>query len=253
MRTLCLFLCLCSSVALSQVLPAPSSHTEQEVAFTNGMVWNKWETDNFIILSIDFEFGRRLKSRIEDVKSEFCRSWGLPDDDLPVKCKVVCVPSPSILKKFFSLESPKFESRRDESGDVVEIAIWIDEDRFSELPCLVGSSCLLDSPGFVSKGLPKLISLSPSEISDAILSSEGSTSSSMDDLDPSVGDSLLVCLFFRKEFGLSNFSRIVAGQAPWVVCGFSDKDSLASSLERYSSNLKSDLKYGKTPSYYLKP
>lgn len=251
MRIICFFLCLFSSVAFSQGIPEQSSRDEQEVSVTNGMVWNKWETDNFIVLSIDFEFGRSLKSKIERIKSEFCRSWGLPDDDLPVKCKVVCVPNPSTLKKFFSLESPKFELRKDESGGVVEISIWVDEDRSSELPYLIGSSCLQESPAFVNKGLPKFISLSPSEISDAILSADDYPS--IDDLNPSIGNSLLVCLFFRKEFGLATFSKIIGGKNPWEACGFADRESLASSMERYSSNLKSDLKYGKTPSHYLKP
>jgi hypothetical protein len=234
-------------VAFFQGLPVPNSDKEFTVA--KGIVWNKWETDNFVILSIDFEFGKKLKSRVEKMKSEFFHSFGLRDNNLPVKCKIVCVPDPSILKKFFSLESPKYELRKDESGEIDEIAIWIDESRFDELPFLVASSCLLDSPEFISKGLPSLVYLSPSKISELIQSSEGTLNL---DSDSTLGHSLLACLFFRKEFGSANFSRIVSGQVPWVVCGFSDKESLVSSLERYSSNLKLDLKYGKTPNYYLK-
>jgi len=244
---------IASSFVFAENLPLPVSAADSPPEST--MVWNKWETDNFIILSIDYDSGLNLKSCVEDMKLDFCRSWGVQDRPLPVKCKIVVVPDPSILKKFFSLEFPRQEVRN-ESGKVREIAIWLDNSRRSELKSLIASVCLYDRAPFLRTGVPAIMSSSPSEISETILSIPdrplvffGSDDKS------SEGVSVLSCLFFRKEFGLATFARIVAdnGIAPEKICGFSDRNSLESSISRYCENLKSDLKSGKTPKSYLAP
>lgn len=242
-----------SGTLFADDLPFPASSMDQ--ASTDGMVWNKWETENFIVLSIDFGFGRELKSSLESIRSDFCDSWGVPEKSLPVKCKVVCVPDQSLLKKFFSLEFPKCEIRTG-SDSRLEISIWLDQIRSRELPGLVASACLHDRALFLKNGIPAIISCSPSEISEFVLSS-GPISSVLygeNDRKSICGADLAACLFFRNEFGLMTFSRVVLdnGQRPDEVCGFPNRQKLEETMERYLDNLKSDLKSGKTPDSYLK-
>lgn len=244
---------LMSVPVLCAELPVPAA-LGQDSPSTKGMVWNKWETDNFILLSIDFGFGKKLKSSLESSKSGFCESWGLFDKPLPVKCKVVCVPDPSLLKRFFSLDRPRCEVRTDESKSVTELAIWIDEERSSELPGLIAAACLHGQPAFLSKGIPKIVSLSAVEMSELILSSGSSPAAAFRSGDPSDSDSVVACLFLRKEFGSLVLSRVVSeGLPPEKACGFVDEKSLELTLKRYCDNLKSDLESGKTPDSYLKP
>jgi hypothetical protein len=259
MRIFCLILSLLfSAQVLADGLPLPSS----DKSFSSeGMVWNKWETDNFIVLSIDQDFGSRLKSSVEDIKSDLYRSWGIKDDPFPVKCKIVCVPDPAVLKKFFSLDFPKHEIKLDKQK---EIAIWLDQTRSQMLPALIASIYLHDRPVFLQKGIPTIMLSSPSKISEIIRNSPEFSSSvlyfSEDQArkalpkDSSIeAHSVVACLFFKKEFGRVLFSRVLddKNNTPETVCGFADRKSLEASLNRYFENLKSDLKYGKTPDSYL--
>lgn len=256
----CSLVFLFSSIAISGDLPIPAL---EQSSVTKDMVWNKWETENFVVLSIDYDFGRRLKSSIEETRLDFCRSWGVKDERLPVKCKIVCVPDPTLLKKFFSLDGVRQEVKRDISGSVTEMSIWFDQVRFDEFPSLVASICLYDRPLFIKRGVPKIISLTPSKISEMILSSAGSPSSVLriseeefhkNSSSEADGNSIVACLFFRKEFGLALFSKIKRNESEFgAICGFSDSKSFEATLKRYSENLKSDLKSGKTPKSYLSP
>lgn len=217
---------------------------------TEGMVWNKWETDNFVILSINYDFGNSLRSSIEGFKSDLCRRIGLEDSTLPVKCKIVCVSDRQMLKRFFSIDEPAFEVRLGNSGLVSEMAIWIHEG--SDLDSLVASVCLHGKPEFLVQGISGLLSGSE-KVSSMIKSSNSSVEFLWDDEVAKPSESLAVCLFVRREFGRVAFLKLFEGISADVVCGFSERISFEKTFARYLENLKRDLKSGKTPETYLSP
>ena len=249
-----LFLCfLIPGVLLADGLSVPSA--VKESASTKGMVWNKWETESFIILSINFGFGSELNSSLEQRKHSVCDSWGIGNSRLPVKCKLVCVPDAASLKRLFSLDSPKLEVKNDSSGSVSEMSIWIDEERFGLLGGFISELCLEGKPYFLRKGVPAITDYSPAKISETVLSVP---SVSLDKLLSAEAQglesqSVVACLFLRKEFGSKIFSLVVSGTELESACGFPDRVSMQSSLTRYLNNLKSDLESGRTPATYLKP
>lgn len=252
MKNTILALMLCSIVSCQAAL---SSEDIFPVA-SKEMVWNKWETENFIILSINYSFGDKLKSRIESIKSDLCEEWGIQDAAFSSKCKIVCVPDEKMLSKFFSVDFPKFEAKKGSD----EMSIWIDEGRLSFFKRLMLSALLKNKPAYIQRGVP-LLATSVDNIAEGIvlldkpdflktISSDDSIKSSDTVFD---FESLVVCLFLRREFGIEVFSSVLKGKSPESACGFSDKDSFASSLGRYFENLKNDLKSGKTPDAYLSP
>lgn len=266
MKNALVFLFFLVGFAQVDSAPVPVPFYEADsMPSVKGMVWNKWETDNFVILSIGRSFGDAIRSEIEDCRSELCVKWGVADVGFPVKCKVVCVSDPSMLKQFFSLDAPKFEVRRDSAGNVSELVVWIDEERSSSLEGLLAYVCLHDSSVFLKRGVPAIVGLSAEQISDVVLSSSSLGSaiffvsdSDLKSLDPKQlssidGESVVACLFLRREFGDLAFSAVASGASPESVCGFADRDSMMKSFQRYSDNLKSDLKSGRTPYSYLKP
>lgn len=254
MRIIFLFLCfLIPGVLVADGLPVPS--TVKESVSTKGMVWNKWETESFIILSINFDFGGELNSSLEQRKHSICESWGIRNSRLPVKCKLVCVPDPASLKRLFSLDSPKLEVKNDSSGSASEISIWIDEERFGLLDGFISELCLEDRPYFLKKGVSAITDYSPDKISETILSVPAVSLDKLlsGEANGLESQSVVACLFLRKEFGRKVFSLVTSGMEPESACGFPDRASMQSSLTRYLNNLKSDLKSGRTPATYLKP
>jgi hypothetical protein len=216
----------------------------------DGMVWNKWETENFVILSIDYDFGNSLRSSIEGFRSDLCRRIGLEDASLPVKCKLVCVPDRRTLKRFFSIDEPAFEVRLDNSGSVSEMAIWLDEGSNLDLP--VASVCLHGKPEFLVAGIPGLLSGSEG-VSSMVGSSDSSVGFLWDGGAAKSSESVAVCLFVRREFGRAALSRILDGVPVDVACGFQERASFEKTFARYLDNLKSDMESGKTPETYLSP
>ena len=217
---------------------------------TEGMVWNKWETDNFVVLSIYYDFGNRLRRSIEVLKSELCGQIGLEDVSLPVKCKVVCVPDTATLKRFFSIDRPDFEVRKDGSGSVSEIAVWVDEAY--SLDPLIASVCLNGRASFLVNGVPVLLG-NASEVSSIVSSSKPSVDFLWDGGAAGRAESASVCLFVRREFGPEAFSAVLRGIPVDAACGFPDRLSFEKTFAKYLENLRGDLDSGKTPEGYLSP
>lgn len=261
MRFLFLFLVL-SAYAVAEGVPSPVADAV-EARKTDGMVWNKWETDNFVVLSIDFGFGDRLRSSVESDRVSACGSWGVATDRLPVKCKLVCVPDAKTLGELFSIDSPRCEIRRDESLKPKEIAIWLDQSRSSSLPGLLISVSLHSAPLYLQRGSNILASPdSAGEISSladpsfqSIFSVTSSSLSSLDRKERENFDreSAVLCLLARREFGSGAFSCLSRGARPEVALGFGDEKSFLETVRRYFANLKEDLQSGRTPRSYLEP
>lgn len=242
------------------------------VSNKENFTWNKWETENFIILSIEKDHGLSLKTSMESLKDEHSKRWGLEKTNLKAKCKVLCVRDAEMLKRFFGVDSPRAEIRRDSSGKITTSAIWLDFKRIEELPSLVAFICVSDgSLGnnrmYVQRGI-SLLSL-PSERVKSELAQSGnldfdevsSCSSenwfSMTPKDKASFDrkSALVCLMLRKEFGEERFLKFLAGKQDQdsirSVYGFKDTSEFNSTLNRYFENLSKDIGEGITPDSYV--
>lgn len=260
MRYLFLFILLSAS-AMGEGLPFPSSDSVA-VRKTEGMVWNKWETENFVVLSIDFAFGKALKSSVESDRRSVCESWGVSVATMPVKCKLVCVPDAKILSELFSIDSPRCEIRRDGSSAPKEIAIWMDQPRSRALRGLILSVSLHDAPPYIQRGTCALasaeFSVSIPSLSDPSFGVFSLPKGGLSGLDRAAratfdGESAVLCLLARREFGKLVFSELSRGVAPSVATGFRDEKSFLDTAKRYFSNLKDDVQSGRTPASYLEP
>ena len=92
---LCLF--LCGSVS-AQVF-TPSSYQPPANEDLKNLVWNKWNTNNFTILSIDQAQGEYLFNNLEAIKTWSLTRWGMSDLKYSAECRVFCVPNKNLMKK----------------------------------------------------------------------------------------------------------------------------------------------------------
>lgn len=237
----------------SESLFVPSPNNKEQI---KGMVWNKWETKNFIVLSIDFSFGNKLKSSIENDRKKFLESLSVKEKNLPVKCKIICVPNSDTLNKFFSLKHPKFEIRKDISGEIGELAIWIDQERFYLLKAMIAGVCFHDKPFFIREGVSALY-CGPEFVYNSIVSSNSFPSCeifSLEDKEEEIDkyDPVIICLFLRREFGINLFSNIISeSKNPISACGFENAELMQETIKRYWTNLKSDAESANIPYWYL--
>ena len=244
----------------------------EAVSKKENFTWNKWETKNFIVLSIEKDHGLYLKREIESVKEAHADRWGLKNYDLNAKCKLICVPDADMLKRFFGVDSPRAETRKDSSGKVSASAIWIDLKSFQDLPSLVALICASDGSFgdnklSVQRGT-SLLSL-PSEKVKSELAQAGvvdfsqiSSLSSEKWFDlPSKErasfdrKSAMVCLMLRKEFGEERFLKFLLGpqdqESIQNVYRFKNASEFNGTLNRYSENISKDIGEGTTPDSYV--
>lgn len=251
--------CLFVFMALASVgecqPPVPAVEVQRKTpSGLEGLVWNKWDTDHFVVISLDKSRGAAMRHEVETVRHEVLNRWSIPESNSS-GCKLVLVPDASMLKKLFGLSEPKCEVSGSASGATA--SIWIDEDRISLLPSLVVECELArgDFKPFVRRGVP-ILERSPAKVREEILASTGSALASVlgDGKQPvDARDSALVCLLARKEFGAAAFGKVVAGSAPPLheALGFSSAEELESTYKRYRANLIDDIKSEKTPDEYL--
>lgn len=254
MRNILLVLSLFAFPAFGSEPPVPTAKREPPPGM-EGLVWNKWDTPNFIVISLDKGQGSSMRGEAESVRDGVLYRWAIR----PTKreCKLVCVPDAVMLKRLFGLSEPRCEVRKSDSGRL-EAAIWIDIERKSLLPSLVAEAELLSAGcrPFVSKGVP--IVEGPVDLTRVALASASQLPVvSIVDGDDKVdgesleGNSVLLCLLLRKEFGADLFSMAAVSPEPWRPLGFSSEEHFEATLSRYRSNLIADLKSGRTPDGYL--
>lgn len=242
--------------------PVPTADLPRKPpAGLEGLVWNKWDTENFVVISLDRSKGGAMRYEVESVRGEVLARWGIVSERV-APCKVVLVPDASMLKKLFGLSEPKCEVKRSNS-DSSESAIWVDEERISLLPSLVAECELLNGnfKPFVKRGIP-VLERSASQIRNELLaSSDLPLNEVLGDSKPSsdsaalARSSALACLLVRKEFGSRAFGLVAKGDAPEVhrVLGFPTPEEFAGTYSRYQKNLLGDMKDGRTPDEYLTP
>lgn len=262
-------LLLSPQIFAQDVASLVSQPSESEGASSiEGLVWNKWDTKNFIVLSLDKGQGLFVKNSIERVRLDFLDAWGLPSSDLPFQCKLICVPDKAMLRKLFSIDSPRFEAGRESEKNC---AIWIDYDELDALPSLIAamsaSDRALDASPLLGRGLTVLsesvdktrsLVVDVGEVdSKSVFNMTKEKFASLPKKDQDLFDrqSALICLLLRKEFGRKKFSKFVAnshGDSSIVsVFGFDGVEDFGRTLSRYSDNLSKDIKGGSAPDHYL--
>jgi hypothetical protein len=243
---------------------------QPEVKKTSGqdLAWNKWDVGNFVILSLDKSQGLHLKSNICDMCDEALEGFGM-GSDLSGSYKIVCVPDNATLKKMFGLDSSHVES------DGVSGSVWLSMEESEMLPSLLVSACAEDAAPkvgfFVLRGayrLSKPTKFVESALAEATeVDSESLFKTTKEqwlkknekDREAFDRESALCCLMFRKEIGKVRFSKFInrhylknaMDESSPSSLGFKDFSHLDSVLSRYSKNLSSDLRDGKTPHEYL--
>lgn len=241
-----------------------------KTAAHSDMVWNKWDTDNFIVLSIDQSQGLYLKKNIESIKVDFEKRWGLENNRFETQCKLLCVPDDNLLVRLFNINEPRSETRRSPEGKILVSAIWMNFEDSNNLSYLV-APVILDNVAnslFVKKGISKLEEslsnirsdfkeIDPIDFKKLISTTEDSFyKMSLEEKNSFVKSSAVACLLLRKEFGIKKFSKFIASRQAESdmksIFGFQDLDSFSKTLNRYSKNLSEDIKNNKTPDDYLK-
>ena len=227
------------------------------------LVWNRYQTDNFTILSIDKKQGEDLFVNIENIKKECLGRWGLNNTKLSKDCRIMLVPNKELLKRLFGLQSYRIEFRDNVT------AVWLDSEETANYNNLIKEAltevCLHDldsSLSFVaSKGISKL-NTSLSNIKNIIgrvseaqpgtnflkVSEKDYQKMNQEGKDKFDTESLLFCLMLKKEFGESKFLEYFFGKNE-KICGF-DSKSLNGSYNRYYRDIFNELKENKIPDNY---
>ena len=89
-HTLLVLLLLSSSnIAYSQI-EYPQGQPTAADADLEGLRWNRYTTDNFVILSIDNNQGRWLYQNVEKIKQLSLTRWGFPQtsEEFTQECRI---------------------------------------------------------------------------------------------------------------------------------------------------------------------
>jgi hypothetical protein len=245
------------------------------------LVWNRYTTENFTILSIENKQGRWLSYNIENIKSWCLKRWGLPNIKFEKECRIMVVPNKELLKKLFNISESRYEARMVD-GKLEIIALWLsldsEEDLVDTVPYFVTICSVLEidqkfntkSNIFLTKGMAEL-NRSLVKIKDNIKIASGVEAKdifgtlgvdstkykkmSQDDLKNFNSKSLIVSLMLRKEFGESRFLRFLfsnknTNDSLGLIYNF-DPESFGKSFTRYCKDLASEIKDNKVPDFYL--
>lgn len=240
--------------------PADSIQTKAE-GDLEGLVWNKWDADSFVVISLDESRGKSLTREAESIRRAALSRWGLPPQRTS-PCKLVLVPDAPMLRRLFGLSDPRCEVRVSGTSPP-DSAIWIDDDRISLLPSLM-LECELAAGNFkpfARRGVPVLERPAAHVRSELLASADYPLSKVLSPpKEPSdavelARNSALACLLVRREFGAKAFFYAARGDSPEIheSLGFASAQDLERTYGRYRKNLIDDLKNGRTPDEYLAP
>lgn len=238
----------------------------------SGLVWNKWDTENFIILSLDYNQGVYLKNNIENIKKSIFEKWNLKNVKFSSDCKILCVNNKSLLKKLFKIDEPKAEIRYDKDGKIYLTALWFFMDDKKDFPkdklaeiCLSYLEKSVDKqmPLYLKKGMSSLsgnLDNIKQNLNDNILEIDTNklfsvTLESFDKLSVAekikfINQSSSLVLLFRKEYGRDNFNNFL-NKNQLSSFGIKDNNELNKIITRYNKYLIKDLMEKKVPDTYL--
>jgi hypothetical protein len=276
--TFALFNCAVYAQDSNILIPAGEQVVQNDF---QDLVWNRYTTENFTILSIENKQGRWLYYNIENIKSWCLKRWGLPNIKFEKECRVMVVPNKELLKKLFNISEPRYEARMVD-GKLEIIALWLsldaDEDLVDTVPYFVTICSMLEidqkfntkSNIFLTKGMAEL-NRSLVKIKDNIRTAatvEGKDivnsfavdnikykKMSPEDSENFDSKALIASLMLRKEFGENKFLRFLfsnknANDSLGLIYNF-NSESFVKSYTRYCKDLASEIKDNKVPDFYL--
>jgi hypothetical protein len=245
----------------------------KQVAQNEDLVWNRYTTENFTILSIENKQGRWLHYNIENIKSWCLKRWGLPNIKFEKECRIMVVPNKELLKKLFNISESKYEARMVD-GKLEIIALWLsldsEEDLVDTVPYFVTICSLLEIDEKFNTKSNILLTKGMAEINRSLVKiKENLKAVNIDDKDivsvfnldvkkmsqDDLNKSLIISLMLRKEFGESKFLRFLFSNKNTkdslsLIYGF-DPDSFSKSYNRYCKDISKDIKDNKVPDFYL--
>jgi hypothetical protein len=247
------------------------------------LIWHKWDTRDFIILSLDDGQGKYLQNNIGHMKKWVLTRWGLPDFKFAADCRVLCVPNKILMKKLFRLDSSCAEIQK-KNGKIELSILWLvlDESPAETIPNALTIVCLNEYQqianvklGFwaqrgmgvlngtirqikqdfkfmygVVKQDKKMYLSSIFSVTEEQWKNKTSEEQLLFDREAAI-----VCLFLRKEYGQTMFLKFITSPATErelkSVYGFSNIDEYNAILVRYMRYLLEDVNSNKTPDNYL--
>ena len=267
----------CAPVNSSDLI-YPTGYGGESAAEFKDLTWNRYTTENFVIVSIDDAQGKWLSENLEKIKTWGLTRWGFNDVKFSKECRIFCVPNQALFKKLFNLDQSKFEIRE----ELTAIWLLLDEKPTIAIPPLVTAVSLYEFeiknsvkiPVWFKKGsaalntsVPnirqKLVKFTETFKKDEPIYDSGKlfTFTEEDyksDKQLYEQESIMLCLMLRKEFGeakLQGFLRIASNNDPQdvlkVVYGFNDYDHFDKQFYVFMKDLSRDMTENKTPNSYL--
>lgn len=111
---------------VAEPIPSPSSETGL-VTLTDDPKWYRYTDakNNFEVLSLDDARGKYLYENADIIKAWALTRWALPNDNFPIKCKLIAVQNRATFKEYFGKDAPQYRVTKDSSGQIREVVIWI--------------------------------------------------------------------------------------------------------------------------------
>lgn len=278
-----LVLLLLSSNAYSQIEYPQGKPTAADTDL-EGLQWNRYTTDNFVILSIDNDQGRWLYQNVEKIKLRSLIRWGFPrtSDDFTQECRIFCVPDKTLMKKLFSIDGSKVEVRK----DVTVAWLILDEKPAKSVAPYISQICFAEFEkwqkvqlGFWFKRGASILNSGPavarSRLEDLaknitqdhqLFTSKKIFSFTEQDYNQETEENreifdqeaVALCVLLRKEFGeakLQGMLRISNRNDPETVLnavyGFNDYNHFDKQFIRFMRDLSNEINKGKVPDGYL--
>jgi len=243
--------------------------------------WNRWETDNFIILSYDKGQGEYLYRNIEKMKDWVFARWGLPNVEFSGECKVACVPTKELMRDVYRLDGSYAEINRTEDKiNFTRLYLVLDKSPAEVIPISLTDICFAElcqrniEIGFWARRGMAILNGTLPQIREAIVPLKDKeardlfTSKALFSMtekewlvlqkeSQEIFDqqAAVVCLLLRKEFGQSKFLTFLltdnTEKDMTDIFGFSTEKRFNEAFMRYLKNLSSDIDENKTPDSYL--
>lgn len=244
------------------------------------LVWNRYTTENFTILSIDNAQGKWLNSNLENIKSWCLKRWGLNNIKFEKECRIMVVPNKDLFRKLFNITDSKYEVRKNKDElEIVVVWLLIDstEDLVDEVPYFVtmcslveynfqnnlnNNLILMNGMSLLNKSINDIKKIKNESINPKVeiiklLSIDEDKFKKMNNEEKKDFNlkSLILCLMLKKEFGENKFLRFMSSNknkedSLGFVYKFTPED-FNNTYNRYCRDLFKELKENKVPDKYI--
>jgi hypothetical protein len=269
------------SIVTHIALPTPDAATNVNPEL-KGLVWHKWSTPNFTILSLDKDTGCYLYQNVERMKVWVICRWGFPDISFSAECRIFCVPDADTLEKLFGVKTSTAQVRRGSDGKIEISVLWLVVERATDKNVLgaLTQVCLNElgvRPLWIYRGMGILNESIPRQnlrprlsifrklmdsdqkmfFSKAILTMTANDWNKLPTQYKTLYDSeaAALCLMLRKEFGenaLLEFMATAGTESDLKNCfGFNSYSQFDVTFKRYLYYVSVDIEQDRMPEEYL--